>query len=193
MTEAEINLRFQARANPPPILFRYRSPTDWTLAEISKQQIYAAKPDELNDPFECSARVVWDKDLLKRKFVEQFAPTRGFSPDEAEKYFDSNYHILTPLSQDTTKLIREQSGIICLSAVSNSIRMWSYYAKAHTGICIGYDTTMRPFYIAMNVTYKNPDAPLEAVAALSDRLKIQNGWNGVKIRQAWLEENTRKV
>jgi hypothetical protein len=28
---------------------------------------------------------------------------------------------------------------------------------------------------------------------LSDRLKIQNGWNGVKIRQAWLEENTRKV
>jgi transposase-like protein len=27
----------------------------------------------------------------------------------------------------------------------------------------------------------------------SDRLKIQNGWNGVKIRQAWLEENTRKV
>jgi hypothetical protein len=33
----------------------------------------------------------------------------------------------------------------------------------------------------------------EPARNLSDRLKIQNGWNGVKIRQAWLEENTRKV
>jgi len=44
--------------------------------------------------------------------------------------------------------------------------MWSYYAKAHEGICIGYNTKKRPFYMAMEVKYQNPDKPLEAVAAL---------------------------
>jgi len=85
MTEAEIARKFRARANPPALLFRYRPPTDWTLNEISKQQIYIAKPDELNDPFECSARVVWDADLLRKKFVEEHAPKYGLSRLEAEK------------------------------------------------------------------------------------------------------------
>ena len=35
--EAEMALRFLARANPPPILFRYRRPSDWTIDEISYQ------------------------------------------------------------------------------------------------------------------------------------------------------------
>ncbi|HEY2328825.1 MAG TPA: hypothetical protein VGI63_03310 [Verrucomicrobiae bacterium] len=45
--EAEMALRFLDRANPPPILFRYRSPNQWTLDEISKQQLYAATSQEL--------------------------------------------------------------------------------------------------------------------------------------------------
>jgi hypothetical protein len=33
--EAEGALRFLARANPPPILFRYCRPSDWTVDEIA--------------------------------------------------------------------------------------------------------------------------------------------------------------
>jgi hypothetical protein len=128
MTETEIALRFLARANPPPILFRYRWPIDWTLDEISKQQIYAAKPDELNDPFEYTAPVFWNVDLMRRLFIEEYGPMHGISPAEAAKEFDSSYewgmaHLLDGIMQ-----MREQSGIICLSAIPNSIRMWSYYA-----------------------------------------------------------------
>jgi alpha-N-arabinofuranosidase len=49
--------------------------------------------------------------------------------------------------------------------------------------------------LANTPIYNDPanDEGLTVNAFLSDRLKIQNGWNGVKIRQAWLEENTRKV
>jgi hypothetical protein len=56
--EAEMALRFLARANPPPILFRYRGPSNWAIDEIFRQQLYAAYPEELNDPFECCARTV---------------------------------------------------------------------------------------------------------------------------------------
>ena len=166
MTETEIAQKFRARANPPALLFRYRQPTDWTLDEISKQQIYIAKPDELNDPFECSARIVWDADSLKKKFVEEYAPKHGLSRLEAEKQFEA-YHPdwSEELPRSTSELVK-QTGIICMSAIPNSIRMWSYYARAHEGICIGYNTKMRPFDVAMEVKYQNPDAPLEAVAAL---------------------------
>ena len=77
--EAEMALRFLALANPPPILFRYRSPSDWTIGEISKQQLYAATSQELNDPFECRAPVVWNVELMKEQFI-RYAPAFGIIP-----------------------------------------------------------------------------------------------------------------
>src|ERR1700761_6775948 len=110
MTEAEISLRFLARANPPPILFRYRRPIEWTLAEISKQQIYAAMPDELNDPFEYTAPVFWNMELMKRQFIEEFAPMRGLSAVEAAREFDLSYESGMARLLNGIKQIREQSG-----------------------------------------------------------------------------------
>src|ERR1035441_9824426 len=115
-------LRFLAKANPPPILFRYRSPIDRVLDEISKPQIYAAKPDELNDPFECSAPVFWNVDLIRRQFIEEFAPAYGLLPVEAANKFDSSFEAGMASLLDAVKMSREQTGIICLSAKPSSIR-----------------------------------------------------------------------
>jgi len=168
MTEAEIIERFRARANPPPILFRYRRPTQWTLDEISGHQIYAAKPIELNDPFEYTAPVFLNVDLMRREFIEEFAPKRGISPADAAKEFESfhqsgNIKLLQRISQ-----LKDFSGVICLSAIPNSIRMWSYYAQAHEGICIGFDTKLRPFNMALEVKYQNPDTPFDIIAAIKN-------------------------
>ena len=43
--------------------------------------------------------------------------------------------------------------------------MWSYYAQAHQGICIGYDTKVRPFNVALEVKYKNPETAFDVIAA----------------------------
>lgn len=166
MNEGELAQRFLARANPPPILHRYRRPTEWTLAEISKCEIYAARPDELNDPFECSAPVTWNLDLARKGFIEEFAPARGISSENATKEFDSSVEwgmreLIAAFNQSVA-----QTGVVCLSAKPNSIRMWSYYAQAHEGICIGYDTKMRPFNVALEVKYQNPDTPFDVFAAL---------------------------
>jgi hypothetical protein len=89
MTGAEIAQRFLARGNPPSILYRYRSPSPWTLSEISQCEIHAAKPEELNDPFECSAPVLWSVDLMRRHWKEEFALTRGPSASEALNEFEA--------------------------------------------------------------------------------------------------------
>ena len=165
MTEAEIIARFRARANPPPILFRYRQPTQRTIDEISKHQIFAAKPSELNDPFEYAAPVFWNVDLMRRKFIEEFAPKRGLSPADAAKEFESFHQSGKIKLLQGIRQLKDFSGVICLSAIFNSIRMWSYYAQAHEGICIGFDTKLRPFNMALEVKYQNPDIPLDIIAA----------------------------
>jgi hypothetical protein len=165
MTEAEIIERFRARANPPPVLFRYRRPTQWTLDEISKRQIYAAKPSELNDPFEYIAPVFWNVELMRREFIEEFAPKRGISPADAAKEFESFHQSGKIKLLQGIRQLKDFSGVICLSAIPNSIRMWSYYAQAHEGICIGFDTKLRPFNMALEAKYQNPDIPLDIIAA----------------------------
>src|SRR6188508_3671230 len=81
--EYEILERFAERAKPPPLLHRYRKPNDFTLAELSKREIFAARPDDLNDPFECSAPVAFDGAALRQRFIEEFAPMKGLSPAQA--------------------------------------------------------------------------------------------------------------
>ena len=166
--EAEVAKKFLARANPPSILHRYRRPTDWMLAEISKCEIYASKPEDLNDPFECSAPVCWNVDLMRRHWVDEYAPMRGLSANEALKEFESSWKWGVQRMAEGLKQKTAQTGIVCFAAKPDSIRMWAYYAESHKGICVGYDTKYRPFNFAISVNYQNPDKPFDVFASLKD-------------------------
>ena len=157
-------LRFLARANPPPILFRYRRPSDWTIDEISKQQLYAATSQELNDPFECCAPVVWNIELMKEQFIK-YAPAFGLSPVKAAEEFDSSLEWGKKKLLEKWEATKAETRIVCFSARSDSIRMWSYYAQAHEGSCVGYNTSERPFWVAQKVKYQDPNTPFDVVAA----------------------------
>ena len=162
---AEMALRFLARANSPPILFRYRRPSAWAIDEISKQELYAATSEELNDPFECRAPVVWNVKLMKEQFI-RLATVDGVFPEKATEEFDSSCDWGMKGLVEKWQATMAQMRIVCFSAKSNSIRMWSYYAQAHEGICVGYDTTKRPFWVAQKVKYQNPETPFDVFAAL---------------------------
>ena len=162
--EAEMALRFLARANPPPILFRYRSTSQYVIEEISKQQLYAATSQELNDPFECRAPVVWNVELMREQFI-QLAPVFGISPEKAAEDFDSSREWGIKQLLEKWEATKAGTRIVCFSAKPNSIRMWSYYAQAHEGICVGYNTSERPFWVAQKVKYQNPNTPFDVVAA----------------------------
>jgi hypothetical protein len=165
--EAEVAKKFLARANPPPILHRYRRQNEWTLAEISICQVYASKPEDLNDPFECSAPVLWNVDLMKQHWLEA-APMRGLSVEEALREFNSSWKWGVQRMAEGLRQKTAQTGIVCFAARPDSIRMWAYYAESHKGICIGYDTKHRPFNIALKVNYQNPDKPFDVFACLKD-------------------------
>jgi len=170
--EAEMALRFLARANPPPILFRYRGTSQYVIDEISKRQLYAATSKELNDPFECRAPVAWNAALMKEQFI-QFAPAFGLSPAKAAEEFDSSYPWGMKELLEKWESTKIETRIVCFSTRPNSIRMWAYYAQAHEGICVGYNTADRPFWVAQKVKYQDPDTPFDIVAAFkSDPTEI---------------------
>ena len=162
--EAEMALRFLARANPPPTLFRYRRPSDWTIDEISKQQLYAATSQELNDPFECRAPIIWNIELMKEQFIRN-APVFGISPAKTAEEFDSSHDWGMKRLLEKWEATKAQARIVCFTAKPNSIRMWSYYAQAHEGVCVSYDTARRPFWVAQKVKYQDPDTRFDVIAA----------------------------
>src|SRR5438105_15196064 len=94
--EMEILGRLLQRANPPPILYRYRKPTEHTLEELRDHNIYAAMPDDLNDPFEHRGPISIDLPAFRKRFVEEFAPSRGISREQAEQEFDASTHLFGP-------------------------------------------------------------------------------------------------
>ena len=165
--EVESCLKLLARASPPPALYRYRKPNGRTLDEISKQQIYLAPVSALNDPFECSAPVCWNPESMRRFLIEVYAPERGLSPVEAVQKFGS---CSLDWIQESRRAVFakgiDQTGFICLSAVPDSIRMWSYYSQAHEGICVSYDTEKWPFRASIKVAYQDPSTPLDVPDAL---------------------------
>jgi hypothetical protein len=162
------------RANPPPVLYRYRRPNEFTLKELTEFQLYAAAPVSLNDSFESSAPVQVDHSKMKSLFINFCVKNGKATAADAAKEFDSigGTHTETALRQFIEQR-RKDAGVVCFSEVPNSIRMWSYYADSHEGICVGYKSGFGPFIAAMKVVYRNPDSPLDLMEALAtDPAKI---------------------
>lgn len=165
--ELEIIGSLLRRANPPPMLYRYRRPNEYTLKEISEFQLYVAAPNDLNDPFESGAQVKIDDKKLRDSFIDFCVKNGRNTAIGAAAEFDR-----TAIARTATSLTRfiderrQRSGVVCFSAVPDSIRMWSYYAESHEGICVGYRSTFGPFIAAMKVNYMNPEQPLDLMDAL---------------------------
>lgn len=166
--EIEAIERLLKLATPPPRLYRYRAPNEWTLKEVSEQRMYATHPDAFNDPFEYHAPLHWSMSAIY-ELAKKYARENGCSADDliAEmKTFPSDY--VPNILSEGVKRIRNQTGIVCLSAARDSIRMWSYYADSHKGVCLGFDTSEGTFRTAMKVNYQNPNASLDAGQALAN-------------------------
>ena len=129
------------------ILYKYRSlekvEGDRVRETFEKSTVYFPLPSQFNDPFDCKIPLLLDGTEEEwGKYVEE--------------YFEKNRPELSPADRkiETKRLIQNGSykkldpsistrapnraGVYCLSAVNDDILMWSHYANAHRGICIGF-------------------------------------------------------
>ncbi|MEY4570542.1 MAG: hypothetical protein RLZZ398_1981 [Verrucomicrobiota bacterium] len=156
-----------AKANPPPILYRYRRPSDWALKEIQLPHVHIASPADMNDPFEYAAPLHYELSELK-EYARKFYTLSGMDKAEAIRKADGlNESSIAYLLQEIEGICK-QSGLVCLSSNPRSNRMWAYYADCHRGICISYDCSFAPFAVARSVLYEDPTGSFNAIDAHAD-------------------------
>jgi hypothetical protein len=160
--EVQTLRKLLAKANPPPVLHRYRGESQWALAEIAQHHIHVAKTEDMNDPFEHRAPLTLDKAKLKVVFEAYCRNQTLIGEDLMRALAHPDEAMIEQLYQSIDRL-RENSGIVCFSTNPLSHRMWGYYASSHRGICISYDTSYHPLPYTFKVIYEEPKQALEIV------------------------------
>lgn len=146
----------------PEILYKYRSWPEkcgrnrFQRRILIKNEIYFSSAEQFNDPFDNSLPFRYkESDLTHQNlFNKLFLIGRRNWPKmtdeqlqkicierinsgvfENGKYWKEN-------ADENIKSMKSSLGIFSLSAVNDSILMWSHYADSHRGYCIGFDSNI---------------------------------------------------
>ena len=157
-----------------PRLYKFRglSKKDRIESIFRAQTLYWPAISELNDPFESKPRIVFPpiRSALDKRKVEHSAfelfRRNGINREEAKARSKaaSLPGFLEERAIEMTRKIPpalENYRIYSLAGNCHSILLWSHYAEAHTGICLGFSTHKTDFGEAMEVHYSKDLATLD--------------------------------
>lgn len=170
-------------------IYKYR---DWTNPQhidiLKSKNIYLPSPKELNDPFDCRIPIsleLLDTDAKIIKYLSNYIIQNLKSL--IERNVDINKYITAMVKEfksSKTKYIKNNCelyekrgnihfGIFCASMIWDSIQMWTYYSKNHTGFCIGFNPERLFPYIpgcrAKKVVYKKDFPQVNPLATYSPK------------------------
>lgn len=137
-------------------LYKYRSLGDdvsigHTKDIILNNRLYWPSASELNDPFECRPKIIWeilpqDRDIFFQAFMRDamFAHI-----DEAVRHVSVFNHINNTAELAAAKLgerfeqERSQNAVLSFSASFSQKLLWSHYADAHRGVCLQFTPVLQ--------------------------------------------------
>jgi hypothetical protein len=133
------------------------------LEEVFRgREVFFPSPLKFNDPFECRPSCTWHRKgkelrdyigkLVRERFPHSSRPVRRQRIKEGEKRFLKNQDCHM---NDLFERFLNDTGLYCLSEISDNILMWSHYANGHDGVVLEFDRTKAYslFYDALGVHY----------------------------------------
>lgn len=96
------------------IVYKYYPPTDYTFDALENGYFFFSKAAKLNDPFDCSFKLITGFDLTQELI------RRGWIPAESED-------------------IINEYATCSFSQKKDSKHMWTFYAENYSGILVGFD------------------------------------------------------
>ena len=147
----------------PKILWKYRVwGNNLHKRVLTDKEIFFASPDLFNDPFDCSIPFRYDK-LSKRQLMEMMEghlKEREPNLTNRERWELVKKRFSDPRFMNTEYLnwyggwgkeyIAKNFGIFSLSRIQKHIVMWSHYADAHKGFCVGFEVDKLKKYFEQN-------------------------------------------
>ena len=148
-------------------LYKYLPISTRSLGILTSGKIWHSKPAKFNDPFDCGL------DLSETmKIEEKIQVLRARMQREGwsnEKITNQLQHSFTPDGElneiaegNLQKMAgdihhnRDNVGILSLSAVCNSVLMWSHYSTEHRGMCIEFNVPVTDSLHEINYSPKMP-------------------------------------
>jgi predicted RNase H-like HicB family nuclease len=141
-------------APTPPVLYKYYAFNKWTQNVFEQNEIYFQSPDGFNDPFDSKPSTTYEGTELQRadrlvKFWQKSFPGEK-EEDLRSQAFDrikdcQDIPLMLRTLKRSAERIRKRLGIFCMTSKRDNILMWSHYAAAHTGFCLGFKTG-NPFF-----------------------------------------------
>jgi hypothetical protein len=154
--------------NPSPTLYKFKPFNNFLIRELVMKQLFLAKPDQWNDPFDGrmfeSFRVHEYEQQFKRLRMQSFSVKRtGDSTDDPSKEDHPEHPI-------------------------KNVLMWSHYADQHQGVCL--------VYAYQDPEKKDPTKPKAFLHTVrySEQAKIENS-NDLFLQKSkqWRYENEYRL
>lgn len=147
-------------SNPPAVLYRYFPFAPFIEKVISGESIRFSNPLAFNDPFEVRPGLYFDPDVPETsRYHHQVARKRGMSVRERLSKIQAMNNRLRraggrDVSPDVVRLHMGSYGVLCLTPHRDNLLMWAHYGDSHAGVCLGFDTSVHIFRVAMEVRYQ---------------------------------------
>lgn len=105
--------------------FKFRKINKYLIESLVNPSLYFAKPDTLNDPFDCrlNLKQIFKKIESSSTFTSE---QKQFISAYEQKFFDDWESKLGAI------------GVCSFSSDMNETLLWSHYADDHKGVCLGY-------------------------------------------------------
>ena len=148
-------------------LYKYRQLNAYSLASLTNNTVWLAKPKSFNDPFDCA--ITLDQQKYKESVLHavsvavERAKPEGLRLEHLQDIWPGDKEAFETFRDGILSLIQKM-GVCSFSAVSDNVLMWSHYADNHKGFSVEYDsregTKLRE--LAHKVTYTNEVPSLAA-------------------------------
>lgn len=131
-------------------LYKFYNYNEQALSVLINKTVWFAKPESLNDPFDC--KIFFDNSINLQElqnFLPRYMNFKGISEKQLEEEMQEIRGSRGQLDPEFIKIwgtvlkaADEQltnSGVFCLSQCNDNILMWAHYADNHKGFCIEFE------------------------------------------------------
>lgn len=139
----------------PRYVYKYRPISKFTERIFKDSNIWFAKPNTFNDPFDC--QIITKTDNTKEELKEFLIRNNAY---DINKKIDDGLLPIEEWNNGINKVIGSfinNCGVACFAGNNDSILMWSHYTDSHKGICIKFDILedLNLFMLPLKVNYSD--------------------------------------
>jgi hypothetical protein len=131
----------------PKTLYKYHTVNQYFFDLLDNKRLWAGSAIDLNDPYDCNFEI--SHEFFRTKYLDKIKPSeigiKSEGAEEDKKIWDSLASVFDQNFRGALQSHRRsQIGVCCFSQNTASELMWSHYANAGKGVCLGFSFSDNP-------------------------------------------------